>query len=292
MYLVYGLSLWMSCGHLSAQENAGTVDVFMGAELNYRDIYFNNRVFDVLVNLTPGVKWHMGNHWNLAAQMYVPLVNQYGGRYKKVRLKAAVLSKQMKVGRQWKMKFTGGWFTQERYGLDWKSMYVVSDWLAMTAQVGYTGYYSMAVGWEASPLDKLTALVGSEVFLKRWNLHLLARGGRYIYEDYGGVFEIIRHYKHVSMGVFASYSDWDKEDYGFKIVMMIPPYKRKLHKVNIRPANNFRFTYSSEANFYGNLMYSTDPEQNERTGWFDRDLLPWGPETIEPDYVIEKGGEQ
>lgn len=35
------------------------VEVFLGAELHYRDIYFN-KMYEVLVNLSPGVKWHLG----------------------------------------------------------------------------------------------------------------------------------------------------------------------------------------------------------------------------------------
>lgn len=88
----------------------------MGADFNYRDIYFNNRVYDVLLNLTPGIKWNMGHRWEVAAQVFVPVVNQYGDRYKKVRLNMAVLSKQLVVGQHWKMKLSGGLFGSERYG--------------------------------------------------------------------------------------------------------------------------------------------------------------------------------
>ena len=73
--------------YLSAQDNkSGTVDIFMGVDFNYRDIYFNNRVYDILINLTPGVRWNMGHRWEVAAQALVPVVNQYGDRYKNVRL--------------------------------------------------------------------------------------------------------------------------------------------------------------------------------------------------------------
>ena len=33
-------------------------------------------------------------------------------------------------------------------------------------------------------------------------------------------------------------------------------------------------------------MYRTDPEENERDGWFSRDLLQWGSHTMEPDFII------
>ena len=102
--------------HLLAQDKTGTVDLFMGVDFNYRDIYFNNRVYDVLINLTPGIRWNMGYRWEVAAQAHVPIVNQYGDRYKNVRLNMAVLSKQLAIGQHWKMKVSGGLFGMERYG--------------------------------------------------------------------------------------------------------------------------------------------------------------------------------
>lgn len=271
-----------------AQEKVGTVDVFMGVDFNYRDIYFNNRVYDVLINLTPGVRWNMGHRWETAAQVFVPVVNQYGDRYKRVRLNMAVVSKQFAIGQHWKMKVSGGLFGSERYGVDLKNMFVINHWLAMTAQVGLTGYCSMAVDWEASTMERLSALAGPEFYLHRWNTQVSIRAGRYVYGDYGITGEGFRHFKHASVGVYASYSSQWKEDFGFKVVMLLPPYKRPARKVNIRPASNFRLTYSVEANSYANRNYTTDPEQNERTGWFDRDLLPWGTDTMAPDFVIKE----
>lgn len=273
---------------LSSQPRSGTVDIFMGADFNYRDIYFNNRVYDVLLNLTSGIKWNMGHRWEVAAQALVPVVNQYGDRYKKVRLNMAVLSKQLAVGEHWKMKLSGGLFSSERYGLDLKNMFVINPWLAFTAQMGWTGYCSMAVDWEASTMKKFTVEAGPEVYLHRWNTEISVRGGRYLYGDYGVTGEGYRHFKHVSVGIYASYSNKGKEDAGFKVIVMLPPYKRSARKINIRPSSNFRLTYSVEGNGYANATYFTDPEQNERTGWFDRDLLPWGTDTMTPDFTYKE----
>lgn len=270
---------------LFAQTRPGTVDVFMGADLHYKDINHNNRVYDVLVNLTPSVRWNMGRRWEMAAQAFVPVVNQYGGYYKKVRLNMAVLSKQLAVGSYWKMKVSGGLFGSERYGLDMKNLFILNRWLAFSAQLGLTGHCSMATGWEASSMGRLTALAGPEVYLQRWNTQLSLRGGRYIYGDYGVVGEGFRHFRHVSVGCYVSYSDKGKEDFGFKVIVMLPPYRRTAGKVNVRPASNFRLTYSVEAEVYANATYFTDPEENERTSWFDRDLLPWGIDTMQPDFV-------
>lgn len=260
----------------------------MGIDFNHRDLNFNGRVYDFLINLTPGVKWYMGKGWQSTLQVLVPIVNQYGERYKKVRLNMAVLSKEAYISSRLFLKASGGLFGQERYGLDVKSMYVVNDWLALELQAGWTGFCSMAVNWEASIPKRWTALAGANIYLNRWNTQFRMRGGRYVYEDYGAVIDIMRHFKHCSVGVYAQYSNQGGQDGGFKVIMMLPPYKRSRHKINFRPASNFRQVYSIHADAYANKMYKTDPEENEREGWFDRESLQWGSNRMKPDFIIKE----
>ena len=281
-----------------ATPTAGQVDIFMGAELHYRDIRLS-RMYEVLVNLTPGVKWNLGKEWQAAAQVIIPVYNDYGDLYKRVRLNMAVLSKELYVGDRHFLKFSGGLFDTHRYGLDVKYVFPVNAWLALEGQVGWTGYCSMMTGWKASAPQRISAVAGVDLYLNRWNTEMRITGGRYIYEDYGFMVEGFRHFRHCSVGAYVEYSDqaaainasdspWNG---GFKVVMMIPPYRRSRHKVNIRPASFFRLSYNIEASNLTNLMYKTDPEENERERWFNRDRLKWGANTMEPDFVW-KGGEK
>lgn len=268
----------------SAQE--AKVDLLMGAELNYRDL-FHNKVYEVLVNLTPGVKWYMGNQWQLAGQAIVPVYNDYGARYKRIRLNMAVLSKEWDLNGRHFFKASSGLFGGERYGLDIKWMYPVNSWLALDMQAGFTGYCSMAVGWECSRMERLTGQGGVNIYIEKVNTEFRLHGGRYVYEDYGVRVEAMRHFRHCTVGLYAQYNDKEKETGGFKIVMMIPPYKRKTNKVNIRPASNFRLTYEANGLPYAVRMYTTDPEENEREGHFDRQRLRWGANCMEPDFKME-----
>ena len=261
-----------------------TVDFFVGVDFNYRDIFLE-KPYEFLINLTPGVKWHFGKQWQFVAQAIIPVYNDYGDRYKRVRLNMAVLSKEWYFRQRWFLKLSGGWFTDERYGLDVKAMYVMNDWLAWELQAGWTGFVSMAAGWQASTPERWTALAGANVYLNRWNTQFRLRGGKYIYEDYGVSLDAMRHFTHCSVGLYGEYSDqWGKNG-GFKVIVMIPPYKRKVRKVNERPASNFRLTYNVQADPYQNRMYATDPEENEREGWFSRDSLRWGSNRMAPDFV-------
>ena len=75
-------------------------------------------------------------------------------------------------------------------------------------------------------------------------------------------------------------------DAGFRIVIMLPPYRRTHRAVNIRPASNFYLSYTVMYQQFNNLMYCTDPEENMRDGWFSRDLLQVGSHTMDPDFII------
>ncbi len=276
----------LSGNEILAQMRAGQVDFFMGVDFNYRDIFHNGRVYDLLIHLTPGVKWNMGNRWETSAQVLIPVVNQFGESFSNnVRLNMAVLAKQFPVGTRLRVKLSGGLFSTSRYGLDAKGMFIANPWLAFSGQVGLTGYCSLATGWDASTMKRLTFLAGPEFWLGKWNSQIRIKAGRFIYGDYGVTGDAFRHFKHTSVGVFASYSDICKKNAGFKIVIALPPYKRTRRRINFRPTSNFRLTYNIETDYYANRQYFTDPEQNERDGWFDRDMLPWGSDTMKDDFL-------
>lgn len=80
--LAFGIFIASSVLH--AQEVVEPkVEVFAGAELHYRDIFYG-KIYEVLVNVTPGLKWNMGKQWKLAGQAIIPVYNDYGDRYKKI----------------------------------------------------------------------------------------------------------------------------------------------------------------------------------------------------------------
>ena len=86
---------------------AGQVDFFMGVDFNYRDITYD-KLYEFLINLTLGVKWNMGKQWQVAAQALIPVYNDYGERYKRIRLSMATLSKELYFKERYFLKVSGG----------------------------------------------------------------------------------------------------------------------------------------------------------------------------------------
>lgn len=269
-----------------AQEQKMKLDLFSGLSLNLRDINYE-RQYDVLINLTPGFRWKMGNHFELCGQAIVPLVNQYNYQSAKVRPRILALSKEMKVGPLC-AKISGGFFSFDRYGVDLKAFLPVCDWFAFEGRFGCTGYYSLVDGWDMSPMGRLTGFVGGNIYIKRWKTQLRGLVGRFVYEDYGLECEGMRHFRHSTVGVYGSWNNYDKFNAGFRITAMLPPFKRRDRFLTIRPASCFNLSYAVEYHDYTNKLYTTDPEANIREGAFSRDILEWGFQAEKPDFEIVK----
>jgi len=281
--------LFSGMQHAMAKQDGQTLDLFCGATLSYSDTNWH-RLYSTVLNAAPGVKWKFGDDWQVAGQVYIPIINDMGKHYSRVRLNMATVSKELNLKGDHHLKFSSGLFSRERYGFDVKYMHPFNSWLAVTAQVGLTGYCSMAEGWDCERLKMLTFLGGANVYLTPWNTEFRLTGGRYIAGDYAMVGEVMRHFKYCTIGAYAqvqskstkegSNIEGSHENGGFKVVIMIPPYKKSSKKIRIRPATNFRQVYNARSDRGSVRMYKTDPEENEREGNFNPDNVRWGANLI------------
>lgn len=271
----------------SGQDTYKGLDFFCGVDFNLRDISYE-RQYDLLLNLTPGFKWNMGKYWQLAGQIYVPVINQFGDQYAYIRPSMFVLSKQMRLGNLY-CKASAGLFSHYRYGVDLKAFMPMTNWFAFEAQAGYVGMLYTSKDWWIGRPDRLIGTVGGDIYLSRWNTQLRGVVGKYLqYHEYGCMAEAMRHFNHTTVSLYATWSSIGAFDGGFRVIVMLPPYHRKHRLINFRPASNLRISYSVMANPFSNVIYKTDPEENERDGWFSRDLLKWGSHLMEPDFKVEE----
>ena len=196
------------------------------------------------------------------------------------------LSKQLHVGSNQHFKVSAGFFSNGRYGLDVRWMYPITSWLMVQARGGYTGHWQMVGDATIDKPDKLLATAGVNVYLRKWNTEARVIGGRYLNDDWGFEGDIFRHFRHTSVGLFArrhnprtTYtSKSHKLSGGFKIVIMLPPYKKSDKKFRVRPLNNFHTSYIAQSDEYSMVNYRTDPEENERTNAID---VEWGSATLD-----------
>ena len=308
LLLMLGIMIVGPTNRTAAQKSDMSIDIFSGAVFSFRDISYD-RQYDLYISLTPGFKWHFGDHWQVAGQMYVDILDQFNNPYYDryynrsgniFHLGMLDVSKEFKLGGLY-CKASAGFFSEARYGVDLKLFLPVTKWFAFEAQGGCTGLFSTAGGWGFSPMQRFAGTIGGDIYLSHSNTQLRGVIGSYLYRDFGAEIEAIRHFRHTSVSLYANWNNLstrsaeglsgvnvvpDHFDGGFRVVVMLPPYHRKQRMVNIRPASNFYMPYSIMNHEWTNRMYYTDPEENMRDGWFSRDLLDWGSHTMEPDFII------
>ena len=278
------LFLWTGQPQAKGQDTSPGIDFFSGVNFSFADMNFY-RQYDVLIHLTPGFKWNMGHHWQLTGQAMIPVVNTFGDQYKYVQIGAFNINKEFRVSKLY-LKTTVGVFDMYRYGADLKAFLPFSEWIAAEGQVGYVGTLYFNPSPHINKPDRVVWTIGGDIYLPRWNTQFRGTVGRYLFRDFGCEGEAMRHFNHTTVSVYGRWSGDYGMDGGFRVVIMLPPYHRKHRAVNFRLASNYRMSYTVMYNNYSNCMYNTDPEQNERDGWFSRDLLHWGSHTMDPDFII------
>ena len=267
-----------------SQDSFRGIDFFSGLDFGFKDMDFETQ-YKFLIRLTPGFKWNMGNHWQLAGQARIPIVNQYGSQYKYVELNVFDISKEFRVWNLY-LKASAGVFSVNRYGLDLKAFLPVCNWFAFEGQAGWVGLMTINPNWCIIAPDRFVWTIGGDVYFSPSNTQLRGVIGHYVYDDFGVEAEAMRHFNHTTVSVFGRWSNKFGYDAGFKVVIALPPYHRTHRAVNFRPASNFRLSYLAMYHQFSNIMYRTDPEENERDGWFSRDFLQWGSHTMNPDFII------
>ena len=280
------LFLWSGQSKALGQTKKRSIDFFSGVNFNFRDINYNTQ-YEYLIHLTPGFKWNLGNHWQIAGQAHIPIINQYGQDYKYIRPNVLDISKEIRLTDLY-LKASAGLFSLESYGIDLKAFYPLCDWFAFEGQVGCVGTIIVNPVWATSSMNNIVWTLGGDFYLPRWNTQFRGVIGKYLFLDYGYEVEAMRHFNHTTVSVYTHWSNLDGFDGGFRFVIALPPYHRKHRTVNFRPASNFRMSYTVMYRTYSNRMYRTDPEENERDGWFSRDFLHWGSHTMEPDFIIKE----
>lgn len=215
------------------------VDIVVYPQLMFRN-YVLNRVYDYVVNLNPTIEVSLWEGSKLALQVVVPIHNDYGYVYKKVRPGYMTLSQQFRIENLF-LTATVGNFNKFHWGLNLKGKYVFKDThFVLDGEIGYygiahfDGFKLLKYDVDRS-LNQLTYSVGASYFWEPFNTQFKLNFEQYLYSERGFKAKMVRHFRYASIGFYATkilgrddaaHSGFNA---GFMFAIALPPYKNKRH---------------------------------------------------------------
>lgn len=243
------------------------VDIVVYPQLMFRN-YVINRVYDYVINLNPTVEVSLWEGSKLSLQVVVPIHNDYGYLYKKVRPGYMTLSQSFRVQNLF-LTATFGNFNKFHWGLNLKGKYVFKN--THFVLDGEIGYYGVA-HWDGfkllkndvdRSLDQLTYSIGGSYFWARYKTQFKLNFEQYLYSERGFRGKLVRHFRYASVGFYAT-KVFGRDDAahsgfnaGFMFAIALPPYKNKRHGYipRITTSDYWGISYNAgNEKFYGQYV--------------------------------------
>jgi len=226
------------------------VDIVVYPELFFRN-YLLSRVYEVVINISPSIEVSLWKGMKLATQVIFPIVNDYGERYEQIRPGFLTLTQTVRLPQRTFLTTSVGTFNNFRWGVDTRVKHFLRDErFSVEGRLGYTGrgYFE---NWTYQHGKKwtLTGNIGANFYWSQYNTLFSVKGERYLMEEYGVRVEMMRHFRHTSIGFYAmkvEHAGHSGFNGGFVFQVTIPPYKQKRDKHIPRVvAGDFALKYNS-----------------------------------------------
>ncbi len=233
------------------------VDIVVYPELLFRN-YILSKVYEIVVNVSPAIEVSLWKGMKVTGQVIFPIYNDYGKKYDQIRPGYLTISQSIRLPQQIFVKASVGFFNKYRWGVDLQVRHIFKDErFSAEARLGYTGRgyfenwaYYHGIKWT------LTGSIGANFYWPKYNTQFSIKGERYLEEEYGVRFDMIRHFRYASIGFYGmkvQHAGNNGVNGGFLFQIALPPYKYKRNGYMPRVLpNNFGFQYNAgNERFYG-----------------------------------------
>ena len=242
------------------------VDVVVYPEISLKNLVIT-QVYQVLFNLSPAVEVSFWKGMKFTAQMVFPIYNDgYTVNDSKIHPRVIALSQSFRL--PWKgttfARISAGLFYSDRYGVDLKVRHIFSDArfsaegrLSYTGPGGYEGFQ-----FHYGSLSRITWSLGGSFYLPVYNTQFSLKAEKYLLEEKGVRFDVIRHFRHCSVGFYAMAAQHANKNGGFRFQIALPPYKYKRKWVRFTPSRQMGMAYNAGNERYYYKSFRALPEDN------------------------------
>ena len=244
------------------------VDILVYPQLSFKNLIIT-QIYQVLFTLNPAVEVSLWPGMKFTGQLIVPVYNDgYGYLQDKVHPGFITLSQRFRLPLNIKGMATVGYFSADRYGADLQLFYPFRDErFSLEGRIG-----SVAIGyWNGFNLHydtefSTTWSLGANFYWPRYNTSFSLKGEKYLMGEKGVKFEMIRHFRYASVGFYAQKAKEANSNGGFRIQVLLPPYKYKRFKNKYIPrlntSYNMGIVYNAGNERYYYRQYRSAADEN------------------------------
>ena len=244
------------------------VDILVYPQLSFKNMIIT-QIYQALFTLNPAVEVSLWPGMKFTGQLIVPIYNDgYGYLQDKVHPGFITLSQRFRLPFNIKGMATVGYFSADRYGADLQLFYPFRDErFSLEGRIG-----SVAIGyWNGFNLHydtefSTTWSLGANFYWPRYNTSFSLKGEKYLMGEKGVKFEMIRHFRYASVGFYAQKAKEANSNGGFRIQVLLPPYKYKRFKNKYIPrlntSYNMGIVYNAGNERYYYRQYRSAADEN------------------------------
>lgn len=244
------------------------VDILVYPQLSFKNLIIT-QIYQVLFTLNPAIEVSLWPGMKFTGQLILPVYNDgYGYLQDKIHPGFITLSQRFRLPFNIKGMATIGYFNADRYGADLQLFYPLKDErISLEGRIG-----SVAIGyWNGFNLHydtefSTTWSLGANFYWPRYNTSFSLKGEQYLMGEKGVKFEMIRHFRYASIGFYAQKAKEANSNGGFRIQVLLPPYKYKRFKNKCIPrlntSYNMGIVYNAGNERYYYRQYRSAVDEN------------------------------
>ena len=246
----------------------GKVDIVIYPQVSLKNLIIN-QVYQSLWQLNPALEVSLWPGMKFSYQMTLPIYNDgYGSLASRVHPGMITLSQRFRD--PWHLNVTGklsaGVFSGNRYGAALEMMYYFpNERFSLDVQLGVlANCYWEGFKFHYSRDMYFRWNVAANYYCPPLGTQFTLRLQKFLLGDVGLKYEMIRHFRHCSTGLYAEKARSAQLNVGFRFQIALPPYnqKRRGYIPRVRTSGQMGMSYNANNEQYYYKEFRTEASDN------------------------------
>lgn len=246
----------------------GKVSIVVYPQVSLMNLIIN-QVYQSLWQLSPALEVSLWPGMKFTYQVQIPIYND-GYGYLQGKVHPGMVSLSQRFRDPWNLnvlgRVTAGAFSNNVYGLALEMAYYfpnerfwVDTQLGLLANFYWEGFI---FHYDKRPYFRWN--VAANYYWPEQNTQFILRAQQFIMGDYGLKYEMIRHFRRASVGLYAEKSLGAPLNVGFRFQIALPPFRQKRYGYwpKVGTSGQMGMSYNANNERYYYMEYRTEASDN------------------------------